>query len=163
MPQIAQIDATWASQLFWLVITFALIYLVIGRSMLPKIEATVDARDHRIASDLREAEAARAAADALEEANRTRTEADRAEAMKLTQAAKERAARDAEAKVKASDAEIGARVDVAEASVRERAQAAMADIEAVAAEAAQEMVQRLSGATVSRDEAASAVRNARHG
>ncbi len=163
MPQIAQIDATWASQLFWLVIAFLAIYLVIGRGMLPKIEATVDARDQRIASDLREAEAARAAADALEEANRTRTEADRAEALKLTQAAKERAAREAEAKVKASDAEIGARVGVAEASVRERAQAAMADIEAVAAEAAQEMVQRLSGAQVSRDEAASAVRNALHG
>ena len=163
MPQIAQIDATWASQLFWLVIAFLAIYLVIGRGMLPKIEATVDARDQRIASDLREAEAARAAADALEEANRTRTEADRAEALKLTQAAKVRAAREAEAKVKASDAEIGARVGVAEASVRERAQAAMADIEAVAAEAAQEMVQRLSGTQVSRDEAASAVRNALHG
>ncbi len=51
MPQIAQLTAdNWylASQLFWLLVVFAGIYIVIGRGMLPKIEATVDARDRKV-------------------------------------------------------------------------------------------------------------------
>ena len=160
MPQIAQISEIFASQLFWLVVTFGLIYLVIGRGMLPKIEATVDARDQRIAGDLAAAESARRAADEAEEANRLRTEADRAEALKVTQTAKEASARETEAKVRAADVEINARVRDAEERIAAAAAAAMADIEAVAADAAQDLVAKLSGATVSRDQAAQAVRGA---
>ena len=56
MPQIDQIAATYGSQLFWLLLTFGLIYLVVGRGMLPKIEAPVEGRDARIADDLAAAE-----------------------------------------------------------------------------------------------------------
>lgn len=160
MPQIAQIDATFASQLFWLAITFGLIFLVIGLGMVPKISGTVEARDRRISDDLEAAQRARAAADGTEEAYRLKTEQNRAEALKVTQAAKEASARDAEAKLKAADAEISAKVEAAEAQIRASAQAAMADIETVAAEAAQEMVAKLSGASVSREQAAAAVREA---
>ena len=57
MPQLDQIPEFFASQLFWLIITFGLIYLVIGRGMLPKISATVEARDDRISDDLAAAKA----------------------------------------------------------------------------------------------------------
>ena len=63
MPQIDQISEIFASQLFWLFITFGLVYLIIGRGMLPKISATVDARDKKISDDLEAADRARAAAD----------------------------------------------------------------------------------------------------
>ncbi len=56
MPQISQISEIFASQLFWLIVSFGLIYLVVGRGMLPKIEATVDQRDRRISEDLAAAE-----------------------------------------------------------------------------------------------------------
>ncbi|HEY0013849.1 MAG TPA: ATPase [Allosphingosinicella sp.] len=158
MPQIAQISEIFASQFFWLAIVFGLIYFVIGRSMLPRIEATVDARDARIAEDLAEAERARARADEIEETNRLETERSRGEALKVTQAAKDAAARDREARVKASDAETGVRVGAAETRIRSAADAALAEIETVAAEAAQDIVQRLSGAGVSREEAQNAVR-----
>ena len=160
MPQIDQISEIFASQLFWLVLTFGLVYLVVGRGMLPKIEATVDARDKQIAGDLAAAEAARATAEEIEEANRIRTEANRAEALKVTQAAKDAAAREAEQKVKAADAQTESRVAAAEARIREATQAAMGDIENVAAEAAQEMVARLTGKTVARDQADNAVKAA---
>jgi F-type H+-transporting ATPase subunit b len=158
MPQIAQISEIFASQFFWLAIVFGLIYFVIGRSMLPKIEATVDARDAKIGEDLAEAERARARADEIEALNRLETERSRAEALKVTQAAKDAAARDREARVKASDAETATRVGAAETRIRSAADAAMAEIETVAAEAAQDIVQRLSGAGVSREEAQNAVR-----
>jgi F-type H+-transporting ATPase subunit b len=163
MPQIAQIASTYASQFFWLFIVFGLIYFGIGRAMLPKIEATVDARDKRISEDLAEAERARARADEIDETNRTRTEKNRAEALKVTQAAKESAARDNEKKLAAADAATGERIAAAEARIREATTAALAEIEDVAAEAAQDMVTKLSGAAVSRDEAARAVKAALHG
>jgi F-type H+-transporting ATPase subunit b len=160
MPQIAQISETFASQLFWLIIAFGLIYIVVGRGMLPKIEATVSQRDSRIAEDLAAAERARAQADETEEAYRIRTEASRAEALKVTQAAKEASARETEQRVKAADAEIGERTSAAEARIRAAAATTMADIETVAAELAQDMVAKLSGASVSRERAADAVRAA---
>ena len=160
MPQIAQISEIFASQLFWLMVSFGLIYLIVGRGMLPKIEATVDQRDRRISEDLAAAERARAEADQREEAYRAQVEANRAEALKVTQAAKQAAALETEQKVKAADAEIGRRVETAEADIRRAADAALSDIENVAAEAAQEMVAKLSGASVSREQAAAAVRQA---
>ena len=45
MPQIAQLPDIFWSQLFWLAIVFGILFFVIGRGMLPKIQATVDARD----------------------------------------------------------------------------------------------------------------------
>jgi F-type H+-transporting ATPase subunit b len=158
MPQIAQISEIFASQLFWLIVSFGLIYLVVGRGMLPKIEATVDQRDQRISEDLAAAERARAEADQREEAYRVQAEANRAEGLKVTQAAKEASARETEVKVKAADAEINQRVTLAEAEIRRAAEAAFAEVENVAAEAAQEMVAKLSGATVSREQAAAAVK-----
>jgi F-type H+-transporting ATPase subunit b len=160
MPQIAQIDATFASQLFWLIITFGLVYIVIGKGMLPKIEATVEARDNRISDDLAAAERARAAADETEEAYRARTEVSRGEALKVTQAAKEAAARESEQRVKAADAETGEKVAAAEARIKAAADAALSDIEAVAVEAAQDMVAKLSGTKVTKANAAKAVKAA---
>jgi F-type H+-transporting ATPase subunit b len=160
MPQIAQISEIFASQFFWLAIFFGLIYLTVGRGMLPKIEATVDARDAKIAEDLAEAERARARADEIEEANRVEADRIRAEALKVTQAAKDAAARERETRIKAADAETSVRIGAAEARIRSAAAAALAEIETVSAEAAQDMVRRLSGADVSREEAQNAVRAA---
>jgi F-type H+-transporting ATPase subunit b len=160
MPQIAQISEIFASQLFWLVVSFGLLYLIVGRGMLPKIEATVDARDQRISGDLAAAEAARASAETLQAANRERAEANKAEALKVTQAAKDAAAREAEAKLKAADAEAQVRIEAAEARIGAASQAAQGEIENVAAEAAQDIVARLTGKNVSRDAAADAVRAA---
>ena len=160
MPQIAQISEIFASQLFWLLLTFGLIYFVVGRGMLTKIEATVEKRDRRIADDLAAAERARAEADAREEAYRAQVETNRAEALMVTQAAKQAAARATEEKVKAADAETARKVGTAEAEIRAATDAALADIETVAADAAQQMVAKLAGTSVSRERAAEAVRAA---
>lgn len=160
MPQIEQILTTYASQIFWLLIVFGLVYLTIGRGMLPKIEKTIGERDSRIAGDLAAAEAARRSADELEEAERARLEANRAEALKVTQAAKDASAREAEAKLKAADADIAQRSEEAEARLRDATQSALAEIETVAADAARDLVARLSGVSVSDAEAAAAVKKA---
>ncbi|MEN9719093.1 MAG: hypothetical protein RIQ99_1971, partial [Pseudomonadota bacterium] len=49
MPQISQLAATYASQIFWLLVFFGFIFFVIGKGMVPKVMATVEARDKQIA------------------------------------------------------------------------------------------------------------------
>jgi F-type H+-transporting ATPase subunit b len=163
MPQIQQLPFVYASQIFWLLVFFGIVFFGIGRMMMPKVQSTVEARANRIAEDLAEAERARAAADETEAQWRARMEESRAEAMKVTGAAKQESAREAETKVKAADAEAGAKVEAAEARIRTAAEAAMGEIESVAAEAAQEMVAKLAGLSVSRDRAAAAVKAAFNG
>ena len=160
MPQINQLADAAYSQFFWLLVVLALLYFGIGRMMLPKIQSTVDSRDERIAGDLAAAQSARSAAEETEAAYRARIDASRAEALKVAQAAKVSSARTTEEQVRAANEEIGTKVGAAEARIRTAADAALAEIEGVAAEAAREMVERLAGVSVDGDEAARAVRTA---
>ena len=160
MPQIAQILDTYASQIFWLAIVFGLIYFGIGKAMLPKIEATVEARDKRISDDLAAAERARAQADETEEGYRARMDEARAQSMKATQEAKAAAAADSEKRVKAADAELAVKVAEADARLKAAQADALKGIEDVAVEAAQEIVAKVSGAQVAREDAAGAVKAA---
>ena len=119
MPQLDQLGDVALSQLFWMVLVLGFIYFVVGRGMVPKIQSTIDARDQRIASDLEAAEAAKAAADATEEAYRARMDESRGEASKLTLAAKDKGAKAAEERLAKADAELDARAE--EAAARSRA------------------------------------------
>lgn len=158
MPQISQLAATYASQIFWLLLTFGLVFVVVGLGMVPKIQGTVDRRDNAIAGDLAAAEAARAAADRAEEEWRGRENAIRAEAQKVIAEARARAAKSTEHVLGEANERIAAKLSAEEARIADASRAAMAEIEAVAAEAAQTIVTRLSGATVSGAEARDAVK-----
>jgi len=160
MPQIAQIAETYASQIFWLFIIFSLIYFGIGRAMLPKVEGVIEARDKKIADDLAEAGRARSSADEIENDYRARIAAAHADALKAAQAAKASAAADAEKRVKAADEELGRKTADAEARLNAAKAEALSGVEAVAAEAAQDIVARISGVQASQDAALAAVKAA---
>ncbi|HKX92090.1 MAG TPA: ATPase [Sphingomicrobium sp.] len=158
MPQITQLPDIFFSQLFWLTVVFGIIFFVIGRGMLPKIQSTVEAREAKIAEDLQRAQAARAEAEETEAAWRARMDAARADAARVAQEAKQASARSTEEKVRKAADKIALKVEGAEASIRDSVAAARAEIEAVAAEATREMVERLAGISVDRKEAAEAVK-----
>lgn len=158
MPQISQLAATYASQIFWLAVTFGIVFFVVGRGMLPKVQATIDTRDKGIAGDLAAASRARDEADKAEEAWRERDQANRERAQGLVAEARARAARATEETLAAANAEQSAKVQAGEARIRDAATAAVAEIEAVAAEATQAIVARVSGADVSLDDAKGAVK-----
>lgn len=161
MPQIAQLtEDSWylLSQMFWLLIVFGGIYFVIGRGMLPKIEATVDLRDRKIADDIAAAKAAHAEADALDGRYSASLEASRADAQKALHLTKDKAARDAEKKLAKADADMATKMLAAETAIGEAKRSAMSEIEAVAGEAARDLVARLSNAKVSAAEADKAVK-----
>lgn len=163
MPQIEQVYATYASQLFWLVVTFGLAFIIIGRGMVPKVQSTMDARDTQVADDLKAAEAARAKADADEEKWRADENAAREKARATLAAAKAEATKATEVKLAASDAEHAERIAVAESRIAQASAAANAEIETVAADAAKDIVARLSGANVTETEARGAVKALLHG
>jgi F-type H+-transporting ATPase subunit b len=102
MPQIEQLPYIFFSQLFWLLVVFAVIFFGIGRGILTIIQSTVDGREKMIAADLERAQAARAAADETEAAWRSRMDAARAEAGRLAHDAKQKSAQDTEKMVKAA-------------------------------------------------------------
>ena len=160
MPQINQLASVAYSQFFWLLLVLALLYFGIGKFMLPKVQSTVDARDKRIADDLAAAQAARVAADETEAAYRARIDESRGEALKVAAAAKASSAKATEERMRAANEANQAKVAEAEARIRAAADAARAESEGVAAEAAQDMVDRLAGVKVSAAEAKAAVKGA---
>lgn len=160
MPQIDQLGESWylASQLFWLALVFGFILIVVGYGMMPKVEATVDARDRKIADDVAAAKAARDAADEIEADWRAKSNAARADAQGLVAAAKDKAAREAEARLAEANAAIEARLASAEQEIAAARASAMAEVENVASDAAQQLVGRLSGIKVTPAQVASAVK-----
>ncbi len=163
MPQISQVLEIYASQIFWVLLTFGFIFFVVGRGMVPKINATVEHRDQKIAGDLAAARAAQDEADAIEEDYRVRQNEVRAEAQKVTLAAKDKGAKDAEARVAKADSAIADKLAAAEAAIRGATDKALGEIEGVATEAASDLVAKLSGAKVTAAEAGKAVKAVLHG
>jgi F-type H+-transporting ATPase subunit b len=158
MPQLSQLSEVLLSQLLWLAIALGFIFFVIARGMVPKIQATVEAREQKIAGDLEAAQNARTEADRTEEAWRSRMDAARAEAARLAQEAKAASAKDTEAKVRAASDKIGRKVEKAEAQIHDALESARAEVEAVAAEATRDLVARLAGIEVDKTDAAAAVK-----
>ena len=159
MPQLSQLSQVYLSQFLWLAIALGFIFFVIARGMVPKIQATVDAREQRIAGDLEAAQEARAAADETEAAWRARMDAARAEAARIAQEAKagERPRHRSQGQSRGGQDQPQDRVR-SKAKIRDALDAARAEIEAVAAEATQEMVRRLTGISVDKKDAAAAVK-----
>ena len=158
MPQLNQLALVAYSQFFWLAVVLGVIYFVIGKGMLPKIQSTVDARDQSIADDLAAADMARTAADAVEEAYRARMDASRGEAAKLTANAKADSAASTEKKLGEIDRALDARIAEAQGRIRDARGAAVKDIEGVAADLARDIAAKVAKLDVSLADSAKAVK-----
>ncbi len=163
MPQIAQLSETYASQVFWLLIFFGLIFFVIGRGMVPRVMATVEARDAQITADLAAAESARRAADESEAAWVLQSARQRAEAQALIAKAKAEATHAAEVRLAEAAKVTDALIAHADARIAAAGANALGELEAVATEAAGEIVARLAGLTVDAGAARVAVKEVLHG
>ena len=163
MPQIAQLSATYASQIFWALIFFGFVFFAIGRGMIPGVLANVASRDKQIADDLAAAEAARRAADADEASWKDASAKQRAEAQDLIAKAKAEAAKATDARLADAGKAIDARVAQADARIEAARSGALEEIETVASEAASDIVARLAGVTVDAGAARAAVKEVLHG
>ena len=141
---------TWPSQVFWLLVTFFVLYLALSRSLLPRIGSVIEDRHDKIADDLDDAARFKKHAETAA-ASYERTLADaRAKAHAI--AAETRADIDAQIarETAEADAEAAKRAEDAETRIRASAEEALASAQTVAADAAAEIVAKLTGAAPSR-------------
>lgn len=157
-----QLDvATWPGQLFWLAVTFGVLYLLLSRIVLPRIGGAIETRRDRIADDLDAAVQYKRDADtAVAEYERQLADA---RARSHAMAAKNRAKLDAEiaGEVEAAEAEIARTQAAAEKRLGEMRVKALSNVKTIAADAVVALVEKLSGEAPAKDEAAAAVQSVR--
>lgn len=146
MPQFD--SSSFASQLFWFGLIFAILYFAVVKPTLPKLGKVIDARDNQVASDLTRAEAAKGEADAVRAAYDDSIKAAQAAAQAEVAAARDAAAQAADARLKALAAQLDADADAAAARLDAARTTARANLEATVAELTGDAVARLTGITI---------------
>ncbi|AFK54619.1 H+transporting two-sector ATPase subunit B/B' [Tistrella mobilis] len=146
MPQFE--PSTFASQIFWLVVSFGLLYLLMSKIALPRIADILEVRQDRIAADLDRAEALKREAEEARAAYEAALANARAEAQKLLEQAGEQAQAEAQRQLDALDERLAAKVREAEAAVAAAKADAMADLASLATETAEAATAKLAGAPV---------------
>ena len=148
---------TFPSQIFWLVIFFALLYLLMSKVALPKMASVLAHRHKTIEGDLARASAMKNETEAAVQAYEKALADARAKANAI--AAETRAKMNAEmdAERASLDKTLAAKTAEAEAKIATAKAQAMKDVGEVAAETAAEIVAALTGSQVSKAEAVKAI------
>ncbi len=162
MPQIEQLAATIASQAFWLLIVFGILYFGIAKTMLPKVGRAVEGREARIAEDLKAAQAARDSAASAQSGWEGALAKAQEEARATLASVTAQAQADTAAHVAAADAGIALRLASAEAELAAARRNALGQVNDIAVEAAVGVVAKLTGTTPSTDQARAMVTAARN-
>jgi F-type H+-transporting ATPase subunit b len=143
MPQLEFAD--FLPQLFWLAVSFILLYVLMSRFALPKVATVLVERDRQIEEDLARAERLKREADeTLRAYDAALTEA-RAEAQTLHRQVSAEISALAGSREQVFAAEIGARTRAAEERIDAAKRLALADLPTVASEVADSAFRRLTG------------------
>ena len=149
--------STFPSQIFWLVIFFGLLYLLMSRLALPKMAAVLEKRHKTIEGDLAKATALKNETQAAVQAYEKALADARAKAQGIATETRAKMNAEIDAERAALDKKISAKTAEAEAKIATAKASAMKDVAEVAAETAAEIVSELTGASVSKAEAAKAI------
>ena len=137
--------AHFSSSLIWLAITFGLLYLLMSRIALPRMENILSARRAKIDRDLDAAKRDKAGVD-IAAAAHAKTLADaRDQAQATAQKAREALAADTDSQRKALEAKLNATLAAAEARIVLTKAQAMANVEGIAHDTTLAIVERLTG------------------
>ncbi len=144
-PPFEQID-TFPSQIFWLAITFGVLYFVLSKVFLPKIQSAIANREEAIAADLAGASALNAQAENSVKAFEAQISEARARARDTASKAKAEADARVAAETKKVEAELATRLAAAETRISELRATAMGNVATVAEDVASDIVEKLTGA-----------------
>lgn len=158
MPQLNPLD--WAPQIIWLVITFSILYVLMKRVALPRIGSVIEARHARIAGDIEAADKLRRETqEAIAAYEQALAEA-RQNAHAIGQKARDAAKAEADADRRRIEADLQQRLDAADARIGEVKARALAEVDTIARDATEAIVEALMGLRASEAEIASAVQAA---
>ena len=156
MPQLEQIN-TYASQVFWLVLCFGVLYFVLWRSALPRITEVLQERRARIEQDVRKAEDLKREAEGVLAAYEAATAKARTEAHAILRESEQRFAAEAAKRHEELGRRLAAEAAESEARIAAAHTAALANVEAIATELAEAATRRLAGFSVDEPAARAAV------
>lgn len=143
-PGMPQLDfSNWGNQIFWLVITLVVIYLVLSRVALPRIASVLAERQGTITNDIATAEDLKARALEAEAAYEQALVDARAEAHRIVGEAKAEIQADLDAAIAKADAEISAKSAESEKAIAEIRAGALDNVKIVASDTAKEIVAAL--------------------
>ncbi len=137
--------SSFAGQLFWLAVSFGLLFLLMSKVALPRIAAVLAMREGTIESALAAAAKAQAGAEAQAQALEASLGKARTNAQSIAQEARARSNAEIEGKRKAVEAGLAAKMIAAEGAIGAMKAKAMANVEDIAREAASALVEHLTG------------------
>ena len=135
--------STFPNQIFWLVVTLVVIYLILSRVALPRIASVLSERRGMITNDLAAAEDLKQKAEAAEAAYDKALADARAEAQRIVAEAKAEIQKDLDAATERANAEIAARTAESEKRIGEIRASATESVAIVARDTARELVAAL--------------------
>jgi F-type H+-transporting ATPase subunit b len=137
--------ANFSPLLVWLAITFGLLYLLMAKIALPRVENILYSRKQKITSDISEAHALQARSEEAAAAHEKIVADAKAKALALEQEAHARLNAETEAKRAGLEADLNAKLSSSEAQILEIKAKAMSNVEAIANETAAAIVERITG------------------
>jgi F-type H+-transporting ATPase subunit b len=146
MPQLN--PEFWISQIFWLTLTFGILYIVLSKLILPKISNNLESRKSQILENIEAAEKQREDSEAkLKEYDEIISKS-KLEAKTIFNQAREKALKDINAKREMLDEQIDNEISEAELEINSLIDSAPDKINKIAIETSSELIQKLIGAEV---------------
>ena len=146
MPQLN--PEFWISQIFWLTLTFGILYLVLSKLILPKISANLESRKSQILENIEAAEKQREDSETKLKDYGEIISKSRLDAKTIFNQAREKALKDINAKREVLDKQIDDEIVKAEQEIKILRESAPDKINKIAIETSSELVQKLIGAEI---------------
>jgi F-type H+-transporting ATPase subunit b len=136
---------TFASQLFWLVIAFVLLYALMAKWALPQVARVIENRQKHIDDDIAEAGRLKERSDEAVAAYEKALADARSRAQAIANETREKAAAEANATRKKTEEALNAKLAEAERTIAATKEAAMGNVRGIAEDAAAAIVEQLIG------------------
>lgn len=162
LPQLSQTD-TFVSQIFWLIVTFAALYYIMARVVLPRLGQVVEGRREKVDDDLGRAERLRAEAEEVMQAYEKALASARAEAGGVLKATSDEIKAESAQRLDVFAREQAERNRREEAAIEEAMNRAVGELAVMATGAAQAVTQKLIEVTPAEEAARKAVDEAMEG
>ena len=146
MPQLD--PEFWVSQIFWLTITFGILYFTLSKLILPKISSNLESRKLQISDNIEAADKQREESEIkLKEYDKIISKS-KIEAKDLFNQAREKALKDINIKKDFLDKQINDEINKAEEEIEKLKKDAPVKINKIAIETSTELIQKLIGAEI---------------
>ena len=146
MPQLN--PEFWISQIFWLTLTFGILYIILSKLILPKISDNLESRKSQILENIEAAEKQRENSEKKLREYEEIVSKNKMEAKSIFNQARDKALKDISAKKEVLDKQIDDEVGKAEQEIKVLQSGAAEKINKIAIETSSELIQKLIGAEV---------------